>query len=172
MWWLPQTSGTHIWEPRWFESIYTLQEKTWPTCHTLLTLSPHMALDHTYLTWSTYSNISWSHQQQWTEPLLPIQSTARRLTDLLVCTQFLSRTNHWSSGGKATICWRQTIRFTGPIYQHVIGTFNTCSRGSTHRSLTNTSGSYNLRGVIFTHTTPWPSQPSISTFHLRAPPGL
>jgi hypothetical protein len=25
-------------------------------------LSPHMAIDHTYLTWSTYSNLSGSHQ--------------------------------------------------------------------------------------------------------------
>jgi hypothetical protein len=45
----------------------------------------------------------------------------------------------------------QLHRLTGPIYQHVIGTFNTSSRGSTHRSLTETSGGYN---------------------HLRAPPGL
>jgi hypothetical protein len=32
-WWLPQTSGTHIWESRQFESMYNLQEKTWPTRH-------------------------------------------------------------------------------------------------------------------------------------------
>jgi hypothetical protein len=45
----------------------------------------------------------------------------------------------------------QLHRLTGPIYQHAIGTFNTSSRGSTHRSLTETSGGYN---------------------HLRASPGL
>jgi hypothetical protein len=39
----------------------------------------------------------------------------------------------------------------GPIYQHTIGTFNTCSRGPIHRSLTDTGGGYN---------------------NLRAPPGL
>jgi hypothetical protein len=33
--------------------------------------------------------------------------------------------------GKATLCWRQVTRLTGPIYQHVIDTFNTCSRGPT-----------------------------------------
>jgi hypothetical protein len=38
--------------------MYTLQGKTWPTHHTLFTLSPRMALDHTYLTWSTYNNLS------------------------------------------------------------------------------------------------------------------
>jgi hypothetical protein len=45
----------------------------------------------------------------------------------------------------------QLYRLTGPIYQYVIGTFNTCSQGPTHRSLTDTGGGYN---------------------HLRASPGL
>jgi hypothetical protein len=39
----------------------------------------------------------------------------------------------------------------GPYYWHVIGMFNTYSRGPTQRSLTNTAGGYN---------------------HLGAPPGL
>jgi hypothetical protein len=50
--------------------------------------------------------------------------------------------------------------------------FNTCSRGSIHRSLTNTGGGYNLRGVGFPHTTPRPFQPIVSTFYLRALLGL
>jgi hypothetical protein len=45
----------------------------------------------------------------------------------------------------------QLHQLTGPIYQHVIGTLNTCSWGPTHRSLINTGGGYN---------------------HLRAPPSL
>jgi hypothetical protein len=60
----------------------------------------------------------------------------------------------------------------GPYHRHVIGMFNTCSRGPTHRSLTDTGGGYNLGGADLPHTTPWPSQPTISTFHLRALPGL
>jgi hypothetical protein len=60
----------------------------------------------------------------------------------------------------------------GPYHQHAIGTFNTCSRGLTHQSLTDTGGSYNLGGASFPHTTPWPSQQVISTSHLRAPPDL
>jgi hypothetical protein len=60
----------------------------------------------------------------------------------------------------------------GPNHQHAIVTFNTCSRWSTHRSLIDTGGGYNLGGTNFSHTTLWPSQPTISTFHLRAPPGL
>jgi hypothetical protein len=46
-----------------------------------------------------------------------------------------------------------------PYYQHVIGTFNTCSRGPTHRSLTDTGGGYNLEGVSLPHYTLRPSQP-------------
>jgi hypothetical protein len=70
MWWLSQTSGTHIWESLWFESMYTLQGKIQPTHHTLFTLSPHMVIDHTYLTRSTCSNLSRSCQQSWTDSLL------------------------------------------------------------------------------------------------------
>jgi hypothetical protein len=55
---------------------------------------------------------------------------------------------------------------------YAIGTFNTCLRGLNHRSLTNTGGAYNLRGVGLPRTTPRPYQPAVSTFHLRAPPDL
>jgi hypothetical protein len=59
-----------------------------------------------------------------------------------------------------------------PYHQHAISTFNTCSRGLTHRSLTNTGGGYNLEGVDFPHTTHRPSQSAIFPFHLRAPHSL
>jgi hypothetical protein len=59
------------------------------------------------------------------------------------------------------------------LYQrHAIGTFNTCSQWPTHRSLIDTSGSYSLGGADLLRTTLRPSQPAVSTFHLRAPPGL
>jgi hypothetical protein len=57
-----------------------------------------------------------------------------------------------------------------PYHQHAIGTFNTCSQGPTHRSLTDTGGGYNLGGADFLHTSPRPSQLVVSPFHLRAPP--
>jgi hypothetical protein len=66
----------------------------------------------------------------------------------------------------------QLHQLIGLIYQYTIGTFNACSWGPTHRSFTDTSGGYNLGGVSFPHHTPRPFQPAVSTFHLRAPPGL
>jgi hypothetical protein len=54
-----------------------------------------------------------SHRS-WEKGLLT-QSTARWLINLWVRTQFLSRASHWTSGGKATLHWRQATRLTGPI---------------------------------------------------------
>jgi hypothetical protein len=64
------------------------------------------------------------------------------------------------------------LSILGPYHQHVIGTFNTCSRGPTHRSLISTGGGYNLGGTSFSHATPWHSQLAVSSFHLRALPDL
>jgi hypothetical protein len=50
--------------------MYTMQEKTRPTRHMLSTLGPRMTLNHTYLTWSMYSSLSWGQQQGWTDALL------------------------------------------------------------------------------------------------------
>jgi hypothetical protein len=73
-------------------------------------------------------------------------------------TQFLSQHNHWSSVLKPNICWQTSyIGLLDPYHQYVISTFNTCSRGPTHQSLTDTGGGYNLRSVSFPHHTPWPS---------------
>jgi hypothetical protein len=54
----------------------------------------------------------------------------------------------------------------------MISTFNTCSRGPTHRSLTDIGGGYSLGDVGLPHTTSRPSQLTASTFHLGALPGL
>jgi hypothetical protein len=59
-----------------------------------------------------------------------------------------------------------------PYHRHAIGTLNTCSRGPTHRSLTDSGRGYSLEGASFPRTTPRPFQPAVFTFHLRAPPGL
>jgi hypothetical protein len=136
-----------------------------------------MVQDHTYLTWSTYSNPSHvidstgqSHCS-W-EKGLPTQSTTCRLTDLWIRTQFLSRANQWSSEERQTLVDSRLLGLLGPYHRHVIGMFNTCSRGPTHQSLTDTGRGYHLGGASLPQTTPRPSQPAVSTFHLRAPPGL
>jgi hypothetical protein len=67
-------------------------------------------------------------------------------------------------GAKPSICWRRLLGLPGPYHRHAIGTFNTCSRGPTHQSLTNTGKGYNLGGVGLPHTTPRLSQPAVSTF--------
>jgi hypothetical protein len=61
--------------------------------------------------------------------------------------------------------WRQSqasindrlLGLLGPYHKYAIGTFNTCSRGPTEWSLTDTGGGYNLRGASFPHITPRPS---------------
>jgi hypothetical protein len=122
-------------------------------------------------------NLSWvinrvgqSHCSR--EKGLPTQSTTYRLTDPRVHTQFCSRANQWRSGESQTSINSRLLGLSGPCHQHAIGTFNTCLRGPTHRSVTDTGGGYNLGGVGLPHTTPWPSEPTVFTFHLRAPPGL
>jgi hypothetical protein len=60
----------------------------------------------------------------------------------------------------------------GPYHQHATGTLNTCLRGPTDRSLTDTGGGYYLGGSSFPHTTLQPSQPAISPFLLKALLGL
>jgi hypothetical protein len=67
-------------------------------------------------------------------------------------------------GVKPTSVGNQLLGLPGLYHRHTIGTFNTCSRGSTHRSLTDTGGGYNLGGASFPHTTPRPFQQVVSTF--------
>jgi hypothetical protein len=66
----------------------------------------------------------------------------------------------------------QLLGLPGLYHRHAISTFNTCSQGLTHRSLTDTGGGYNLGGAGLPYTTPRPSQPVVSTFHLRDTSGL
>jgi hypothetical protein len=64
------------------------------------------------------------------------------------------------------------ISLVGSYLQHVIITFNTCSRGPIHRFLTDTGGATTLEVPTFHNTLlVLPSQRS-STFHLRVPSGL
>jgi hypothetical protein len=101
---------------------------------------------------------------------LPTTSLAHRLTDLWVPIQFLSHPQPLKQWRKPSIHWQISyISLLGPYHQHVINTFNTCSSGSTHRSLTNIGGGYNLGGADLPHHTLRPSQPMILHFSPKGP---
>jgi hypothetical protein len=97
-------------------------------------------------------DVDGSHSSR--EKGLPIKSTAHRLIDPWVLTQFLSQANQWSNRLQPSFCRWQVLGLLGPYHQHVIGNFNTCSQGPTHRSLTDIGGGYSLEGTGFPHTLP------------------
>jgi hypothetical protein len=155
----------------------TLQGKTQPTRHMLPTLSLCMVHNHTYLTRSTYSNLSYSRQQIWIDPLHP----RRRAPDTIHSTTAIRSTGPCpaslpqqpkSSGEKSTPVDNRLLGLPGPYHQHAIGTFNTCSWGPTERSLIDTGGGYNLGGAGFPHTHSPTFPTSCPHFPLVAPPGL
>jgi hypothetical protein len=61
------------------------------------------------------------------------------------------------------------ISLLGTYHQHAIGTFNTCLWGPTHRSLTDTSGGYNLGGASLPHIHSVTIPTSCLHFPLMAP---
>jgi hypothetical protein len=102
--------------------MYTLQGKIQLTRYTFSTLIPRMIHDHMYLTWSTYSNLSYRRQQIWTDPLHP----RRRAFDIIHSMTTIRSTGPYpaslpqqpkSSGEKSSSCWQPTTRLTGPISQ-------------------------------------------------------
>jgi hypothetical protein len=158
--------------------MYTLHEKIRPTRHTHLTLSPRMVPDHTYLTWSTHSNLSWVADRFGRIPLLlrkkgswhnpqhagwPIRGFV---------PSFSPKPTNEAVPLSQALVDNKLLGLLGTYHQHAISMFNTCSRGLTHRSLINTGGGYSLEGVGFPQTTLRRSQSTVSPFHLRAPPGL
>jgi hypothetical protein len=108
---------------------------------------PHIATLHEVI-----NRVEQGHYSR--EKGLPTQSTPCRLTDPWVHTEFLSWANQWSSGGKAKHHWQRLLCLPGPYHWHAIGTFNTCSQGPTHRSLTDIGGRYNFEGADLPYITP------------------
>jgi hypothetical protein len=157
--------------------MYTLQGKTQLTRHTLSTLSLRMVHDHTYLTWSIYSNLSYNRQQIWTDLLHP----RRRAPDTIHSTTVIRSAGPYpaslpqqpkSSGEKSTPVDNWLLGLLDPYHRYAIGTFNTCSRGPTERSLIDTGGSYNLRGAGLPHTHSLTFPTSCPHFPLMTPLGL
>jgi hypothetical protein len=120
--------------------------ETQPIRHTHPMLSPCMSPDHTYLARSTHSHLSHSPYEVETG-LTPERNLGDqgRLTQPSSWITSFSLPHDGLRGGER--CFDQVItqlhQLTRLIYQHAIGTFNTCSWGPTHRSLTDTGGGYN-----------------------------
>jgi hypothetical protein len=128
-----------------------------PTRHTL---SPRMVQHHTYLTWSTYSNPSWDVDRFGPIPLLPRKKMLWHNPQHAgwpihgTVPSFSPESTNKAGGVSQAPVGDQLLGLPDPYHRHTIGTFNTCSRGPTHRSLTDTGGGYNFGGVGLPHITP------------------
>jgi hypothetical protein len=119
-----------------------------------------------------------SCRQIWTDPTAPERKCSRhkphhtgRLIHGSVPSFSPKPTNEVVGLSQASV-EDKLLGLLGPYHQHAIGSFNTCSWEPTHRSLIDIGGAYSREGVGFPHTTPGPSQPTVSPFHRGAPPGL
>jgi hypothetical protein len=126
---------------------------------------PHIATFHTVV--NRYEQIHCTREEG-----LLTQSTAWQPSDPRVRTQLLSNNSQRAVGKSKAPVDNRLLGLPGPYHRYAIGTFNTCSRGPTERSLINTGGGYNLRGagLPYTHSPTFPT--SCLPFPLVAPPGL
>jgi hypothetical protein len=119
-----------------------------------------------------YDNISRSHQQSSTDPLLLRKrassiSTARQLSNLWVHTQFLSHDSYWSSWKKSSICCNRLHQFTGIISQ-------TCDQYVQYLLMRSYPSVLNRHrwGLNFLQHSPYLFQPMVLRFPLMASSGL
>jgi hypothetical protein len=112
-------------------------------------------------------NLFMSHQQGWTDALLPRKS-APDSTSQPGWVVRGTRLNFYPNTvieavrlSQAPIGGRQ-LGLPDPYNWHAIGTFNTCSRVPTPRSLTDTSGGYHIEnlGIATALSLPFPSEGS------------
>jgi hypothetical protein len=108
---------THIWESRWFESMYTLQGK--PDQHaTCISHSVHVWFQTIHnscgqriatfrIVVNRFEQIHCSREER-----LPTQPTACWLTGPRVHTQPLFHNSQWCSGETTSFYWQPATRFT------------------------------------------------------------
>jgi hypothetical protein len=149
--------------------------KTRPTRHTQPTLSPCIVPNHTYLTWSMYSNLSWVTDRFGRIPLLLRKKGSQHNPQHAgwpirrSIPSFSHKPTNEAVGLSQVSVDDKLLGLLGSYHQHAISTFNTYSRGSTYQSLTDTDGGYNLEGASFPHTTPRASQPTVLPFPPKGP---
>jgi hypothetical protein len=157
--------------------MYTLQGKSRPTRHVCFprqsTYAQHTLPAGGPHTWQNFV----SHQQGWMDALLPRQSAPdstsqpgwvvrrTRLNFSPNTTIEAVRLSQSPVGGRL-------LGLSGPYHRPAIGTFNTCSRVPTLRSLTDTGGGYHIENlrIATSLSPPFPSEGS--TDPPIAPPGL
>jgi hypothetical protein len=126
---------THIWESRWFKSMYTLQEKTRPTWHVRFPRQSTYARRTLPVggprTWQSFVR----RQQIWTYPTAPEKKGSRHNSQHVgwpICGSIPSFSpepaNEVGAVSQAPD-GDQLLGLSGPYHRHVIGTFNTCSWG-------------------------------------------
>jgi hypothetical protein len=126
---------------------------------------PHIAIFHTVI--NRFEQIHCTREEG-----LPTQSTARRPSDPRVHTQLLSHNSQRAVGKNRAPVDNRLLGLPGPYHRHAIGTFNTCLRGPTERSLIDTGRSYNFGGAALPHTHSLTFPTSCTHFPVVAPSGL
>jgi hypothetical protein len=137
--------------------------ETRPTRHTHPTLSPRMVPDHTYHTRSMHTNLFAKSSTEMDRDIAPKKNSSWHNP------QHVGWPIHGSvpieaMGVNAPYANGRLLGLPNPYLRHAIDTFNTCSWGPTHQSLTDTGGGYNIGGAGFPHYTPRPSQPMVLHF--------
>jgi hypothetical protein len=157
--------------------MYTLQGKTWPTQHVRF---PRQSM-YTRRTLPTGGPRMWqpfmSHQQSRTESLLlrkkapdtTHSTSADRSIGLYPVSHPSQPMKQWR---KPNIYQHQATRLTGPISPACNWYVQYLLMGANPSVLNRHRRGYNPGGVGLPHTTLWPSQPAVSTFHLRTLPSL
>jgi hypothetical protein len=130
---------------RWFESMYTLQGKTQPTRHVHFPRQPTYARRMLPASGLRMWQPFMSHQQDWTDALL-LTKSAPDSTSQPGWVVHGMRLNFSPNTAIETVCLSQApvdgrlLGLSDPYHQHAIGTFNTCSRVPTPRSLIDAGG--------------------------------
>jgi hypothetical protein len=100
------------------------------------------------------------------------EKTAHLLTDLWVLPVSLPRQSSKQSPKANYLSRTNYIYLLDLYFQHVVSTFNTYSRGTTHRFLTDIDSDYHLEDADFTHHSSRPCQLKVLHFSLMVLSGL
>jgi hypothetical protein len=160
-------------ESRRFETMYILQGKTQPTRHVRFscqfTYARCTLLVDGLRTWqpfihsSTDLNRSTAPEKKgsWHNP----QHTGRPIRGSV--PSFSLTIANGAVGKSQASVDNRLLGLPGPYHWHVIGTFNTCSRVPTHRSLTDTGGGYHIETLRIATALPRPSLSRVSLIPLN-----